>query len=169
MHSDIDKQEFPKMNFDTVKNHFCSIGMKKTKLRMNKYALIEERARILRRMLDVSYATISAKTFTGDAKMKLTNRKISFLQNLVYECREKDLTFGKAYDIKDIEGNNILYVEFQGMQFSWDIENEFFNLPLYRGIRNHSYSSNLGKLEYLILQLYPAINTDNWQPQKLQI
>lgn len=165
MHSVFSRKDFRIMNFDTVKNDFCNIGMKNTKLRMNKYALIDERAKILRSMLDVAYATICSKTYKGESKLKSADSEISFIHNLLYECKEKKLTFGKAYDLKNRIGKNFLFVEFEEIQFSWEIENELFDLPLYRGVINYSSSSTLEKLEYLILRLYPSIDKVTWQSQ----
>ena len=146
------------LSFHQCKETFCGgIGLRKTKLRLNKLAKEGcKMAKILRIALETEDANIRAKESYGIYAEKLYRKKEELIRQLLNECKDTQIQYG--YQMSDNpSARYIIYIEFQdGTQISWHTADYTLTdgIPEYKNDWDCLVNSTLPKLECLIGELF---------------
>lgn len=142
-------------NYDLVDNliesrdMFCGIGTRRTKLKLNKLVKQGElTAKVLRLLLELEDANITAKRYRGAYKEIAYEKKAKLLNELAVLFTSKKYVCG-FQSCNNYSCKYILYFEYDGFQMSWH-SNHKFGMKEYTGVWDGMINSTLGKLETII-------------------
>lgn len=166
MQKKIDQQNFRIMDIDKARKDFCSIGTRKTKVRLKSYSRSDLYATFLKLILEIEDSNLNAQKYPGYTKLAYYQEKADLLQSLIPLCHRLRLRFGTRSNSNHKGIKNVFFVEVEGIQVCWHYLDELYNVPPYEGELDGLQNSTLGKIEYLILQSYPFINLKKWQLTK---
>ncbi|TGM78620.1 hypothetical protein EHR04_02345 [Leptospira levettii] len=159
----IDHQSYRNLDIDQARKDFCSIGTRKTKVRLNSYSNSDLYAKFLKLLLEIEDSNLNAQKYPGYTKLDYYQEKAELLQELIPLCHRLKLRFGIRSNSNHKSFKNVFFVEVENIQICWHYLDELYNVPLYEGEWDGLQNSTLGKIEYLILQSYPFINLKKWQ------
>lgn len=139
----------------TARVTLCGIGTRKIKIRLNKLAKTDNRAKAYRLALEIEDTNIRAKRVPAPYADKEYQTKNELIEELGKLCSTEGWTWGTQANDKH-GPSHIVYFELPSTeQLSWHSDCSI--APKYEGQWDHKRLSTLKKIETAILATYPDI------------
>lgn len=127
----------------------CGMGTRKTKLKLNKMIKSGSvNALILRNLLELEDANITAKRYHGVYKQASYDKKNELLKTCIDLFKRHNLKCG-YHNVDNYSCPYVIYFEVNGIQMSWHAHKSF-GTPQYMHVWDGLVNSTLSKLEQLI-------------------
>ena len=130
------------------RSDFAGLGTRKAKIRLNKLAKTDPKAKAIRLALEIEDKNISAKKSYGEFKQKIYRQKSRLINELIELCKIHKWKYGiRKSDVPPT--THVIYFELpECEQISWHYTPEKNDkLPVYRKKWDGKTNSTLGKLE----------------------